>query len=48
MLCAKKKGVLVFIYYPIMYKQDYFSSHSMNQTVRIVRDKLDKVMHPTS
>ncbi|KAL5060457.1 hypothetical protein RYX36_032061, partial [Vicia faba] len=23
--------------------EDYFSSHSMNQTVRIVRDKLDKI-----
>ncbi|KAL5102141.1 hypothetical protein RYX36_006468 [Vicia faba] len=27
----------------VSYNEDYFSSHSMNQTVRIVRDKLDKI-----
>ncbi|TKY67475.1 hypothetical protein E2542_SST10369 [Spatholobus suberectus] len=28
--------------------EDYFASHSMNQTVNLVRDKLDKVMAPTA
>lgn len=32
----------------MFYNQDYFASHSMNQTVSLVRDKLDKVMSPAA
>lgn len=32
----------------MFHEQNYFASHSMNQTVRIVRDKLDKVFYPAT
>jgi len=51
MLYAKEKRILDFHILPhtsMFYNQDYFASHSMNQTVSLVRDKLDKVMSPTA